>query len=204
MLTNIATVALPCDMNPLRPVMRRTAGGERLFGDLEKEALGRLMWRLARFSGLEILTYAVMENHFHILARVPSRDRFVLRFTGEGGEERLLEHLRLLYAKKYIAALRAELADLRKRGMPGEADALIAAYLRRFCKGKLSRLALLRCRVRYFSDGLVLGSKAFVEGVFAQHRGHFGPARKTGARSLREAAQGSLFTAGQLAVRAVE
>ena len=70
-------------------------------------------------------------------------------------------------------------------------------------KGKLSRAALLRCRVRYFSDGLVLGTKSYVEGVFENHRGHFGPKRTSGARALREDAQGSLFTARQLTVRPV-
>ena len=329
-------------------VMSRTAGGERLFGDTEKEALRRLLWRMARFSGLEIHTYALMDNHFHILARVPSQDRFVARFAGTDGEERLLEHLRLLYSRAYIAALRAELADLRKRGMPEQAEALIAGYLRRFCnlplfvkelkerfsrwynahhdrrgtlwmerfksvlvedgealrtmaayidlnpvragmvkdpkdyrwcgygeamgggtparlglchvighalrgaaawnspatakgmsaaevyrcwlfedgktrgdkatkggfspesaeaekkrKGKLSRAELLRCRVRYFSDGLVLGTKSYVDGVFETYRGHFGPKRTSGARALHEDAQGSLFTARQLAVRTV-
>ena len=340
-------------------VMSRTAGGERLFGDTEKEALRRLLWRMARFAGLEIHTYAVMDNHFHILARVPSHDGFVARFAGTDGEERLLEHLRLLYSRAYIAALRAELADLRKRGMPEQAEALIAGYLRRFCnlpvfvkelkerfsrwynkhharrgtlwmerfksvlvedgealrtmaayidlnplragmvkdpkdyrwcgygeamgggtaarlglcgvvghadrgetawdspatakgmsaaevyrcwliedgcqhtdatasggsgsavkqragfpsaesaaekqrKGKLSRAALLRCRVRYFTDGLVLGSKSYVDGVFQHFRGRFGPQRTSGARALREDADGSLFTARELAVRAVE
>ena len=44
-------------------IMSRTAGGERLLGDTEKEALRRLMWRLARFAGVEIRTYAMMDNH---------------------------------------------------------------------------------------------------------------------------------------------
>jgi hypothetical protein len=44
-------------------IMSRTAGGERLLGDTEKEALRRLMWRLTRFAGVEIHTYAVMDNH---------------------------------------------------------------------------------------------------------------------------------------------
>jgi putative transposase len=334
-------------------IMSRTAGGERLLGDTEKEALRRLMWRLARFAGVEIHTYAVMDNHFHILARVPAHDPFVAQFVGPGGEARLLEHLRLLYSRAYIAALRAELADLRQHGMPEEAEALIAGYLRRMCnlpvfvkelkerfsrwynkhrsrrgtlwmerfksvlvedgealrtmaayidlnplragmvkdpkdyrwcgygeamgggtaarsglcgvvghadrgaaawdipatvkgmsaaevyrcwlfedgrersgassggakkraaigseaaaaekqrQGKLSRGALLRCRVRYFSDGLVLGTKSYVDGVFEAYRGHFGPKRTSGARAVREDAQGSLFTARQLAVRTV-
>lgn len=70
-------------------------------------------------------------------------------------------------------------------------------------KGKLSRAELPRCRVRYFSDGLVLGSKLFVEGIFAKYRGHFAPGRKSGARPLREDAYNRLFTARQLAVQAV-
>jgi hypothetical protein len=70
-------------------------------------------------------------------------------------------------------------------------------------KGKLSRAALLRCRVRYFTDGLVLGTKSYVDGVFESYRGQFGPKRRSGARALQEDAQGSLFTARQLTVRAV-
>jgi REP element-mobilizing transposase RayT len=334
-------------------IMSRTAGGERLLGDTEKEALRRLMWRMARFSGLKIHTYAVMDNHFHILARVPAHNTFVAQFVDPGGEARLLEHLRLLYSRAYIAALRAELADLRQRGLPAEAESLIAGYLRRMCNlpvfvkelkerfsrwynkhhnrrgtlwmerfksvlvedgealrtmaayidlnplragmvkdpkdyrwcgygeamgggtaacsglcgvvghadggakawdtpataegmsaaevyrcwlfedgrersgassggakkragigseaaaaekqrhGKLSRAALLRCRVRYFSDGLVLGTKSYVDGVFTHYRNHFGPKRTSGARALPEDAHGSLFTARQLAVRTV-
>ncbi len=259
-----------------------------------------------------------------------------------------MEHLRLLYSRAYIAALRAELADLRRRGMLEAAESLIAGYLRRLCnlpvfvkelkerfsrwynkhhdrrgtlwmerfksvlvedgealrtmaayidlnplragmvkdpkdyrwcgygeamgggkaarlglcqvaghggrgeaawntpatekgmsaaevyrcwlfedgksrgdkaatggistvaaaeekkrRGKLGRAALLRCRVRYFTDGLVLGTKSYVDGVFATCRGQFGPQRTSGARALHEDAQGSLFTARQLAVRTV-
>ena len=49
-------------------VMSRTAGGEMLFGDVEKEAFVRIMRRLERFAGVEVLTFAVMSNHFHLLA----------------------------------------------------------------------------------------------------------------------------------------
>ena len=48
--------------------MSRTAGGERVLGDTEKEAKRRLMWRLARFAGVEIQTYAVMDNHYSTMS----------------------------------------------------------------------------------------------------------------------------------------
>jgi REP element-mobilizing transposase RayT len=44
---------------------------------------------------------------------------------------------------------------------------------------------MLRCRVRYFTDGAVLGSKAFVNEAFANARERFGPRRKDGARKIR-------------------
>jgi putative transposase len=51
--------------------------------------------------------------------------------------------------------------------------------------GTLSEADYLRCKVRYFSDGAVIGGKAFVEEMFAAFRDRFGPKRKDGARPLR-------------------
>ena len=52
-------------------------------------------------------------------------------------------------------------------------------------RGELSKRELLSCRVRYFRDGLAIGSKAFVENVFETHREWFGPKRKTGDRKIK-------------------
>lgn len=60
-------------------------------------------------------------------------------------------------------------------------------------KGKLSAMELVRLRVRYFSDGLVLGSQEFVESIFIENRSLFGPKRKTGARRLK-GGDGTLFS----------
>ena len=51
--------------------------------------------------------------------------------------------------------------------------------------GKLPVWKVLRCRIRYFSDGAVLGSRSFVETFFERERSRFGSARKSGARKLR-------------------
>ena len=69
--------------------------------------------------------------------------------------------------------------------------------------GKLSLGELLRCRVRYFSDGVAIGSRSYVDGVFSEWRGQFGEKRKDGARTLHESDTG-LFSLRALRVHAVE
>ena len=110
-----------------------------LFGDEDKEAFRKIMWRISRFSGVEVLTYAVMDNHFHILIRVPEKEKFVRRFRGEGGqclEEKLLDHLSLLYSRAYIRQLREELKMMREGGLTKEYEETIESYFNRFCSLK--------------------------------------------------------------------
>ena len=69
--------------------------------------------------------------------------------------------------------------------------------------GELSMGKMLRCRVRYFTDGAVIGSRNFVNEAFAGARERFGPKRKDGARKLRGAASagaGVLWSARDLKV----
>jgi hypothetical protein len=63
--------------------------------------------------------------------------------------------------------------------------------------GELSRGKLLRCRVRYFTDGAVIGSRGFVNEAFANARDRFGKNRRDGARKMRcdaAAATGGLWS----------
>jgi len=53
--------------------MTRTVNGERLFQDREKEVLRKMLWQVADFCGVDVLTYCVMSNHFHVLVRVPEQ-----------------------------------------------------------------------------------------------------------------------------------
>jgi hypothetical protein len=88
-----------------------------------------------------------------------------------------------------------------RRSRRGMSRAVALAELRE--GKKLGKAALLRCRVRYFSDGLVLGSRGFVESAFSAKRSWFGPKRKTGARGLPVEDE-SLFSLRDLKVRALE
>ena len=51
--------------------------------------------------------------------------------------------------------------------------------------GKLTLAQLLRCKLRYFSEGMAIGTAAFVEAFFHSKRGAFGTSRKTGARRMK-------------------
>ena len=70
--------------------------------------------------------------------------------------------------------------------------------------GKLSLAQLLRCRVRYFSDGLAVGSASFVNSVFAAVREMFTPERETGARRMIGGEWDGLTTARALRVKPVD
>ena len=60
---------------------------------------------------------------------------------------------------------------------------MVEAVLR--SKGRVPAREYVRCRVRYFCDGAVLGGKEWVEGMFREHRKRFGRKRKSGARRMR-------------------
>jgi REP element-mobilizing transposase RayT len=78
--------------------MTRVVNGERLFKNLEKEVLRKMIWQVADFSGVEVLTYCVMSNHFHVLIRVPAEQ--------DVDDRELLRRYQVLYPKptKYQAA----------------------------------------------------------------------------------------------------
>ncbi len=60
--------------------------------------------------------------------------------------------------------------------------------------GQLSTLEYLHCRVRYFCDGAVLGSREFVERLFRASRDRFGPRRTTQAHPMQGLKEPGLFT----------
>jgi len=69
--------------------------------------------------------------------------------------------------------------------------------------GRLSEAEILRLRVRHMTDGVVLGSREFVNEMFARYRPLFGPRRQDGARPIRGAPWKNLATLRDLRVRAI-
>ena len=51
--------------------MTRVVNGERVIDDVAKEVLRKQLWAVADFCGVQVLTYAILSNHFHVLLKVP-------------------------------------------------------------------------------------------------------------------------------------
>lgn len=69
--------------------------------------------------------------------------------------------------------------------------------------GKLEWYDFVRCRVRYFTDGGVIGSREWVDGIFSDNRERFGPKRKDGARKVKHLAESPIFGLRDLRVKPV-
>lgn len=283
----------------------RIVGGQMLLENRAKEVLRKQIWQVADFCGVEVLTYCVMTNHFHVLVRVPEPTavsdaelvrRYGLLYHREphlaealegtlkagGGEaeawrKKLLARMHdiskymkelkqrfsiwynkshnrygTLWAERFksvlvensptalrtvaayidLNAVRAglcqDLKDYRwcayaeAMGGSKQAQGRLSEMVEEPCwkeaapvyrmilfgmgyepktsgqpsidpekvkkvldeGGKLPLAEVLHCRVRYFTDGAVLGSKEFVQAYFQAHRGRFGKNRKSGPRTM--------------------
>ena len=101
---------------------------------------------------------------------------------------------------RYVLFSKGEESGLDEEGRPlrkGFSQKKVAQVIEE--DGVLSEYELLRCRVRYFSDGAVLGSKEFVNEIFEAFRGrHFQSKRKEGARAMKGGDWGELYTVRDL------
>jgi hypothetical protein len=111
--------------------MSRTCGGAVIFDELEKEALVELLHKMSRFCGVEVLTYCVMNNHFHALVRVPERESLLARFQGVEGEKCLLRHLSSFYSRAFMQVLEQQLAEDRRLGDEKAAQARLMVFTQR-------------------------------------------------------------------------
>ena len=86
--------------------------------DEKKEVFVNMLHRAADFSGVDVITYVVMDNHFHLCVRVPRRE-------GEIPESEILRRVGVLYGEDRRTALEKRLAGFREEGD----DTAIAAEL---------------------------------------------------------------------------
>ena len=89
--------------------MTRVVNKERLFDDPAREILRRQLWLVAEYCGVEVLTYAILRNHFHVLVKVPRQTDLT--------DDELLRRYHLLYPQptRYqtarLAVIRSQLAN---------------------------------------------------------------------------------------------
>lgn len=74
-------------------VVSRINARSFLLTDGEKEVFRDLLRRVAGFCGVTVLTYALLDNHFHLLVEVPEE-------AGELDDETLLKRASLLYGNE--------------------------------------------------------------------------------------------------------
>ncbi len=115
-------------------VISRTVLGLRLFEETDKEVLRKMIRKVALFCGIEVLTYCIMGNHFHILIKVPEAQKLT--------DSELVGRFAHLYPEptKY-QLLSPEMFKRKLKAGGEEADELRQKYLARM--GDLSQFMKL-------------------------------------------------------------
>lgn len=115
-----------------------------------------------------------------------------------GGDERCIQGIQYITAcddwEEAAAQYRLRLITSGSRKTAGKRGKISREVLLKTLEeeGRLPLPDLLHLRVRYLSDGLVFGSKAFVEDLFLKHRSKFGQKRRSGSRPFRGHPDGGL------------
>ena len=103
--------------NIYHAMSRAIEGRFVLEGREEKAKMRELVFAQAAFSGVEVLTYCIMSNHFHLLLRVAHRDAEKLAAMSE---EEMLARLSHIYEGDAMDAVREELASARRMDADAE------------------------------------------------------------------------------------
>ena len=105
------------DRDALHHVTSRVSGRQMLLAGagVKGDMLGALE-RAAEFSGVNVGSFALLDNHFHIVVQVPFHE-------GSVPEEEVLRRYGVLMGEKALARLEARLSGLRRSGGPAAAEA---------------------------------------------------------------------------------
>ena len=137
-------------------VISRTTGQQFLMGPEEKDRLMGLLYRVAEFSGAEVLTFALMDNHFHILAKIPK--------PREVDDLELVRRMRVLYGGDKTDRVLHDWEVWERKGLTFKVQSAKAALrarmydLSQFCK-TLKETYSMSYNFRNAHSGTIWGSR---------------------------------------------
>jgi len=99
-------------------VVSRIVNRDFVLGVEEKEFFRKTMRKLETFSGIQILTYCLMNNHFHLLIKVPE--------NSDLSDGDLCQRMGALYSKLNVSEFKEKLLKARREG-----DSALAQLLRK-------------------------------------------------------------------------
>ena len=96
-------ILVPDGMDGLYHVVSRVVDRRMIFGEEEKKKFRELAVAYAGFSGIQIVAWCIMDNHFHLLLKVPAKA------GGEAGNlpiNDILKRLRCIYSAGEVAEVK--------------------------------------------------------------------------------------------------
>ena len=81
-----------------------------VFGAHERDVFRKIMRQVEAFSGVRVLTWTILSNHFHVLLEVPPKPAEPLT------DEQILDRCRALYSARAMVAVEWEFADAQRMG----------------------------------------------------------------------------------------
>ncbi len=87
-------------------IVSRCVMRQFLFDNKDKETMVKMMRRIEAFSGVRVLAYCFMSNHFHILVHVKKEQNL--------SEDVLLERVRIMRGEDYTLFLKSRWEQLKK------------------------------------------------------------------------------------------
>ncbi len=117
---------LPGDHTPfaVMHIVDRVVGRQFLLGTEEKEQFRKLLDQLTAFTGLELLTWTCLDNHYHLLLRVPNQVE-AAHLREDLTEEVLFERMKHAFSASYIREVRAKVKGFRDRKQPKIAEQIL-------------------------------------------------------------------------------
>jgi len=127
-------------------VMSRVVDRRMVFNARDKEVFRKILRNQEAFTGVRVVTYCLMSNHFHLLLEVPDRETLAPL-----DEEGLLAILPLLHEAVAVETVRQELERARVAGDERWHEEILERYERR--RGDLSLfLKELKLRVTFYMN----------------------------------------------------